>query len=259
MVEHTAYIFPGQGSQYVGMGRDLYDALDSCRSLFEQADEIVGFSLSSICFEGPEEELKRTNVCQPAILVHSAAVLKAMEEKGLSPECSVTGGLSLGEYTALFYAGVISFEQAIALVHKRGQLMQDASETVDSGMACVLKLDRGQVDEVLERIDGIVSVSNLNCPGQVVISGEKEALQKAVEALKQIENARIIPLKVAGAFHSAVMEPARDGLAQVVQEMDFQKPRIPVFSNATGETNEDPEKLKENIITQLVAPVLWER
>jgi len=252
-------VFPGQGSQYVGMGKELYEARESCRKIYDIADDILGFSLSSVCFEGPEEELKRTDICQPAILIHSAAVLKAMEEEGFVPECGVTGGLSLGEYTAMYYAGVIGFENAVILVRKRGSLMQEASEAVDSGMASVLKLNRGQVEDVLKKAGGTVTVSNLNCPGQVVISGEKEALGRAVEMLKQTEEARVIPLKVAGAFHSPVMEPARKGLEQVVQEMDFQKPRIPVFSNATGEYTEDPLLLKDNIISQLVSPVLWEK
>ncbi len=253
----ASYIFTGQGAQYLGMGKDLYENIPACKDVFDRADDILGFRLSEICFSGPEEELTKTDVCQPAILVHSAAVLAGMKEKGIGLEGGITGGLSLGEYTAMMFAGVLDFEQAVSLVRKRGQYMQEAADSVESGMASVLKMDPAGIQNVLDTVDGAVSIANLNCPGQTVISGEMDALDRAIEAIGEA-GGRVIKLNVAGAFHSSVMEPAREKLKAEVEAAEFKKPEIPVFSNSTGEKTQDPDLLRKNIVDQLVSSVLWE-
>ncbi len=249
-----AYIFPGQGAQFEGMGKDLYDKYDLAKKRFEQADEILGFDISKIMFEGTAEELKQTRVTQPAIFLHSVITAELLGDD-FQPD--MVAGHSLGEFSALVANKTLSFEDALRLVSKRAEAMQKATEMVDSTMAAILGLDDKTVEDVCRKIDGIVAAANYNCPGQLVISGETEAVKRANEALLEAGARRAVMLPVGGAFHSPLMEPAREELAKAIEETHFAYPIAPIYQNVTAKAVTDPEEIKKNLILQLITPVRW--
>ncbi|WGH75144.1 ACP S-malonyltransferase [Tenacibaculum tangerinum] len=249
-----AYIFPGQGAQFTGMGLDLYENSPVAQELFEQANTILGFSITDIMFEGTAEELKQTKVTQPAIFLHSVILAKVLGDD-FKPE--MVAGHSLGELSALVANGVLSFEDGLKLVSKRAMAMQKACEIQPSTMAAVLGLEDAVVEEVCASIDGVVVAANYNCPGQLVISGEVEAVEKACEALKEKGAKRALVLPVGGAFHSPMMEPAREELAAAIEETTFNEPICPVYQNVVAKAVTKPAEIKENLIAQLTAPVRW--
>lgn len=249
-----AYVFPGQGAQFIGMGKNLYDSNNEARELFEKANEILGFNITSIMFEGTDEDLRQTKVTQPAIFLHSVILAHTMGE-GFVPE--MVAGHSLGEFSALVAAKSLSFEDGLRLVHARAMAMQKACEANPSTMAAILGLDDDKVEEVLATIDDVVVAANYNSPGQLVISGSIEGINKACEALKAAGAKRALPLKVGGAFHSPLMEPARIELAEAINNTHFNKPICPVYQNVTANAVSDESLIKENLIKQLTAPVKW--
>ncbi len=257
-----ALLFPGQGAQVVGMGKDLADASPAARAVFAKADAALGFALSMICFEGPQEELNRTDVSQPAIVAHSWAVVEAIREAGkgqLLDSATWCAGLSLGEYSALAAAGALSWEDALLLVRKRGQFMQDACDAVPSTMASILGLDEGPLGEACAEASalGPCVMANFNAPGQIVIAGTKPAVAKACELAKARGAKRAIELSVAGAFHSPLMEPARERLAAEIDQVTIADPRIPVIANVSGEPVSMASAAKRLLLEQLTAPVRW--
>jgi [acyl-carrier-protein] S-malonyltransferase len=249
-----AYIFPGQGAQYTGMGLDLYNTSPLAKDLFEQANEILGFRITDIMFEGTAEELQQTIVTQPAIFLHSVILAKILGND-FKPE--MVAGHSLGEFSALVANRVLSFEDGLKLVSKRALAMQKACEMQESTMAAVLGLEDAIVEEVCASIDGIVVAANYNCPGQLVISGEMEAIDKACAAMIEKGAKRAIKLPVGGAFHSPMMEPAREELAEAIENTIFHKPICPVYQNVVAKAVKDSVEIKENLILQLTAPVRW--
>jgi [acyl-carrier-protein] S-malonyltransferase len=249
-----AYIFPGQGAQYTGMGLDLYNTSPLAKDLFEQANEILGFRITDIMFEGTAEELQQTKVTQPAIFLHSVILAKILGND-FKPE--MVAGHSLGEFSALVANRVLSFEDGLKLVSKRALAMQKACEMQESTMAAVLGLEDAIVEEVCASIDGIVVAANYNCPGQLVISGEMEAIDKACAAMIEKGAKRAIKLPVGGAFHSPMMEPAREELAEAIENTIFHKPICPVYQNVVAKAVKDSVEIKENLILQLTAPVRW--
>jgi len=249
-----AYIFPGQGAQFTGMGLDLYENSPLAQELFEKANNILGFSITDVMFEGTAEELKETKVTQPAIFLHSVILAKVLGDD-FKPE--MVAGHSLGELSALVANGVLSFEDGLKLVSKRALAMQKACEIQPSTMAAVLGLEDAVVEEVCASIDGIVVAANYNCPGQLVISGEIEAVEKACEVLKEKGAKRALLLPVGGAFHSPMMEPAREELAAAIEETTFNEPICPVYQNVVAKAVTNPSEIKENLIAQLTAPVRW--
>ncbi len=249
-----AYLFPGQGAQYPGMGKLLYERFDAAKQMFDQADAILGFELSEIMFEGTEEELRQTKITQPAIFVHSVIAAKMLGED-FRP--GMVAGHSLGEFSALTAAGALSFEDGLKLVLQRALAMQRATEMTESTMAAVLGLADEVVEKICEETTGIVVPANYNSPGQLVISGEIKAVEEAAIKLKEAGARRVVILKVGGAFHSPVMEPARQDLAQAIEETEFHKPVAPVYQNVTALPESDPEKIKRNLIAQLTSPVRW--
>jgi [acyl-carrier-protein] S-malonyltransferase len=249
-----AYIFPGQGAQYTGMGLDLYNTSPLAKDLFEQANEILGFRITDIMFEGTAEELQQTKVTQPAIFLHSVILAKILGND-FKPE--MVAGHSLGEFSALVANRVLSFEDGLKLVSKRALAMQKACEMQASTMAAVLGLEDAVVEEVCASIDGIVVAANYNCPGQLVISGEMEAIDKACVAMIEKGAKRAIKLPVGGAFHSPMMEPAREELAEAIENTIFHKPICPVYQNVVAKAVKDSVEIKENLILQLTAPVRW--
>jgi [acyl-carrier-protein] S-malonyltransferase len=252
----TAYLFAGQGAQKVGMGRDLAAAFPAAKALFDRASAILGFDLLKVCIEGPQEELNRTDRCQPALLVHGIACLEAARAKGL-PEGETATGLSLGEYTAHVWAGSLAFEDAVRLVERRGRAMQEACDLVPSGMAAVLGLDRAKVEEAC-RGQGDVGIANLNGPGQIVISGEKEALAKAAARCKELGAKRTLPLQVAGGYHSVVMKPAQERMRKELAAVRISRPRVPVWANVSARPLSDPEEIRAALADQVCGSVLWE-
>ena len=250
-----AYVFPGQGAQFVGMGKDLYDNFPKAKELFDQANEILGFNITDIIFNGTDEDLKQTKVTQPAVFLHSVIRAICLGDD-FKPE--MVAGHSLGEFSALVAAGVLSFEDGLRLVSKRALAMQAACELQPSTMAAVLGLEDEKVVEVLKSITNeVVVAANFNCPGQLVISGSIAGVEQACEALKNAGAKRALPLKVGGAFHSPLMEPAREELAKAIEETNFSSPKCPIYQNIVAHAVTEPQEIKKNLIAQLTAPVRW--
>ncbi len=252
----VACLFAGQGAQQVGMGRDLAAAFPKARELYERAGKILGIDLAKVSFEGPASELERTDRCQPALLVHGIACLEAARAKGL-PEGEAAAGLSLGEYTAHVFAGSLSFEDGVRLLERRGRFMQEACEATPSGMVSLLGLDRAKAEEAV-RGRGDVGIANLNCPGQIVISGENGALERAVARAKELGCRRAVPLKVAGAYHSVVMRPAQERMRSELASVPISRPRVPVYANVSARPLTEPEEIRASLAAQICSPVLWE-
>jgi [acyl-carrier-protein] S-malonyltransferase len=249
-----AYVFPGQGAQFPGMGKDLYDSNPEIRDLFEKANEILGFRISDIMFNGTEEELKQTNITQPAIFLHSIATIKALKAD-FKPE--MVAGHSLGEFSALVAAGALSFEDGLKLVKERADAMQQACEMQPSTMAAILGLDDMVVEEVCNEIDEVVVPANYNSPGQLVISGSFAGIDRACERLKEKGARRALPLNVGGAFHSPLMEPARARLEKAIDNTQINRPVCPIYQNASAKPSSEPATIKQNLVAQLTAPVRW--
>jgi [acyl-carrier-protein] S-malonyltransferase len=254
----TAYVFPGQGSQSVGMGLDLYQNYDAAKAVFEQADSALGFPISKLCFEGPEDELVKTVNAQPAIVTVSFACLEAARSlNGSLPPASFVAGHSLGEYTALAAAGVLDFEHTVYLARERGRLMHAAGQITPGGMAAIIGLDEGPLAEVCWQTGA--RIANINCPGQIVISGAKGKLEKAMELAKEKGAHRAIPLQVSGAFHTELMQPAVDGMAEIMAQLSFNDPAIPIVGNTTARPLTTAGAVKEELLNQLCNCVQWQR
>jgi len=256
----VAYVFPGQGSQYVGMGRDLYDSFASAKAVFEEADEILGFPLSRLCFEGPEDELRQTINAQPALVTTSLACLQAAREAGDSdglPLPAFVAGHSLGEYTALAVAGVFDFSDAIYLARERGRLMHEAGQLNPGNMAAIIGLDEALLSDVCRQTD--TRMANINCPGQIVISGGTESLAQAMDLAKAKGANRVVPLQVSGAFHTPLMQSAYDGMSAVLARISFREPAIPIIGNTSAQPLAGTKAIKEELLRQLCNCVQWQR
>ena len=249
-----AFVFPGQGAQFVGMGKDLYENNAQARELFEKANEVLGFRITDLMFEGTEDDLKQTKVTQPAVFLHSVILALTLGDE-FCPD--MVAGHSLGEFSALVAAGVLPFEQGLKLVETRAIAMQKACEAAPSTMAAIIGLPDEKVEEICAGIEGVCVPANYNSPGQVVISGTMEAVAAACEQFKAAGAKRALPLKVGGAFHSPLMEPARAELAQAIEQADFSAPRCPIYQNVDALPHTDPEEIKRNLVAQLTAPVRW--
>ena len=250
----VAIVFPGQGSQFSGMGKDLYDRYKVAKTLFKSANEILGFDITRILFEGSKEDLQQTRVTQPAIYIHSVIMSKVLGDK-FRPDA--LAGHSLGEYSALTAAGTISFDSGLKLVSQRAEAMQKACDLEDGTMAAILGLEDEKVVEICDQIEGLVVAANFNCPGQLVISGCTDAIASACEIMKSSGARRALVLPVGGAFHSPLMEPARIELANAIENTDFASPICPVFQNVVANAVTDPLAIKKNLVDQLTAPVRW--
>lgn len=249
-----AYLFPGQGSQFPGMGKDLFDRFEIAKEMFQASDEILGFDLSTILVEGSKEDLQQTRVTQPAIFLHSVITAKVM---GVDFQPDALAGHSLGEFSALTAAGAIDFESGLKLVSKRAEAMQKACNLSEGTMAAVLGLEDNIVEEICQQTAGVVVAANYNCPGQLVISGSLDAITSACEDLKAAGARRALVLPVGGAFHSPLMEPARTELANAIDSTNFSAPLCPIYQNTTASAVSDPEEIQKNLIAQLTAPVRW--
>ncbi len=249
-----AFVFPGQGAQFPGMGKDLYEQNPEARAMFDKADEILGFSITDLMFNGTDEDLRQTKVTQPAIFLHSVALAKSLGEE-FKPD--MTAGHSLGEFSALVASGALNFEDGLRLVAARAMAMQKACELKPSTMAAVLALPDEKVEEICAGVDGVVVCANYNCPGQIVISGEEDAIDQACAKALEAGAKRALKLKVGGAFHSPCMEPARAELAAAIENTQFSVPVCPVYQNVDARPHTDPAEIKANLVAQLTAPVRW--
>ncbi|MEL6986828.1 MAG: ACP S-malonyltransferase [Bacteroidota bacterium] len=248
-----AYVFPGQASQFEGMGKDMYESSEIARNYFDKANEILGFEITEVMFNGSADDLKQTKVTQPAVFLHSVIRAKMADE--FNPD--VVAGHSLGEFSALVANATLSFEEGLKLVNERALAMQAACEIQESTMAAILGLENEKVEEVCANIQEMVVPANYNCPGQIVISGSIEGINKAVEALKEVGARRALVIPVGGAFHSPLMEPARERLSEAIDKASFNTPRVPIYQNVTAIAEKDPAQIKQNLIKQLTSPVRW--
>lgn len=260
VVSKTAFLFPGQGAQHVGMGKTISEKYPTARTLYEQAGEILGFDLAKYCFEGPQEKLNATDISQPAIFVTSLAAVEMLraESPEVIDQCAVAAGLSLGEYTALVFAGAMTFEEGLKVVQRRGQAMQAAADATPSGMVSLLLLDREQVERLVQEASsaGQIQIANYLCPGNIVVSGEKAACERIAE-LAEAAGGKPTPLAVAGAFHTSLMQPADTQLAEALASVAIATPRIPVISNVDAQPHEGNE-IADLLVRQVISPVLWE-
>ncbi|PQO29243.1 [acyl-carrier-protein] S-malonyltransferase [Blastopirellula marina] len=258
-----AFLFPGQGAQTVGMGKSLYDTLPAAKEYFDQANQILGYDLASVCFEGPSEKLDSTVHSQPALFVTSIAALAQLRDQ--SPDvllsAEATAGLSLGEYTAMVFAGVMEFEDALKVVQVRGEAMQAASDATPSGMVSILGLEQDAVEKICDeaRGDGILQIANLLCPGNIVVSGTNDACERAAEVAEKSGAMKVIPLAVAGAFHTEIMRPAVDKLTAALANVTLRSPKIPVISNVDAQPHDDPEEIRSLLQQQVCSQVRWEQ
>lgn len=257
MATKTAFIFPGQGAQYVGMARDFYQSLSSAKETFDLAGEILQFDLKTVCFHGPEDQLKQTHITQPAIFVHSCIALEQVRQRRFEPH--MVAGHSLGEYTALVAAGVLDFPAALRLVKIRGEAMRDAGKQNPGTMAAIIGLEATDVDEICAAAsdEGIVQAANYNSPGQIVISGDRKGVARAMELARKKGARRVLELAVGGAFHSPLMEPARERLREALQNTTFHDARVPIYHNATAAPETKADRIRERLDQQLTSPVRW--
>ena len=249
-----AYVFPGQGAQFPGMGKDLYESNAVARELMDKANEVLGFRLTDIMFSGTAEELQQTKVTQPAVFVYSVAQALSQGEV-FKPD--MVAGHSLGEFSALVASGCLRFEDGLRLVYARAMAMQACCDAVPGTMAAIIKLDDSTIEHICEETEGLVVAANYNCPGQVVISGEKEAVMAACEKMKEAGAKRALPLQVGGAFHSPLMEPARKQLAEAIEATTFHSPICPIYQNVDARPHTDTDEIKQNLLLQLTSPVRW--
>ena len=249
-----AYVFPGQGAQFPGMGKDLYESNAIARELMDKANEVLGFQLTDIMFSGTTEELQQTKVTQPAVFVYSVAQALSQGEV-FKPD--MVAGHSLGEFSALVASGCLRFEDGLRLVYARAMAMQACCDAVAGTMAAIIKLDDNTIERICEETEGLVVAANYNCPGQVVISGEKEAVMAACEKMKEAGAKRALPLQVGGAFHSPLMEPARKQLAEAIEATTFHTPICPIYQNVDARPHTDTDEIKQNLLLQLTSPVRW--
>lgn len=256
-----AFLFPGQGAQHVGMGKTIAQRYPDARSLYDRATEILGYDLAQLCFEGPADELDSTVYSQPALFVTSLAALEMLrfDAPDVVLSCEMTAGLSLGEYTALVFAGAMTFEDGLRLVQRRGQAMQDAADATPSGMVSTLLLQPEQVEQICREAGAVgqLEISNYLCPGNTVLSGENAACERAAELIDEA-GGKAVPLAVAGAFHTSIMQPADTRLAEVLTEIPLKKPEIPTVSNVDARPHDDPDEIRELLVRQVISPVLWE-